>query len=318
MELGTIQNVALKALWPGEATDFTPWLAQNLDILGSKLGMDLQIESTEMSAGDFAADIVARDASTNKLVVIENQYGTTDHRHLGQLLTYSSTLGAGAVVWIAESIRAEHKSAIDFLNQNLKGSLGLYAVEASAIRIDESKPAFVLTVVSMPNEASVVSPEVVQQASETQEKYRTYFQSLIDELREAHKFTNARAGQRQSWYTFASENSRVYKYSTSFAQGGRVRVELYIDCGDKAKNEQLFDCLIQQKEQIELALGCELSWERLDTRRACRIAVYRDGDIDAETETLAEIKRWTIQNLLKFKTVFPPRVQQCLNAPNAS
>ena len=312
MELGTIQNVALKALWPGEATDFTPWLAKNLDVLGGKLGMDLELESTEASAGDFSADIVAKDPSTNKLVVIENQYGSTDHRHLGQIITYASVLGAGAVVWIAESIRPEHKLAMDFLNQNLKESLRLYAVEASAIRIDESKPAFLLTVVSMPSEASIGLPEVGQQPSETEVRYRTYFQSLIDELREVHKFTNARVGQPQSWYTFTSENSKVYVYSTSFAQGGRVRVELYLDCGDKAKNEQLFDCLLQQKEQIEADVGAALSWERLDTRRACRVALYRDGSIDADSETLAEIRRWAIQNLLKFKSVFPVRVQRCL------
>ncbi|MBI2839756.1 MAG: DUF4268 domain-containing protein [Acidobacteria bacterium] len=310
MELGSIQTVALKELFPGEATHFTPWLAQNLEMLGKKLGMDLELESTEASAGDFSADIVARDLSTNKLVVIENQYGGTDHKHLGQLITYASVLGAGAVVWIAETMRPEHKSAMDFLNQNLKESLGFYAVEASAIRIDESKPALVLTVISMPSEASVV-PDISPEPSEAKERYRTYFQSLIDELRETHKFTNARTGQPQNWYTFASENSKVYRYSTSFAQGGRVRVEVYIDCGDKAKNEQIFDCLLQHKEEIEAALRCELSWERLESRRACRIAVYRDGDIDADSETLADIKNWTIQNLLKFKAVFPAKFQQC-------
>lgn len=310
MDFGTIHPVALRDLWTGEATHFTPWLAQNLDVLGSKLGMDLELESTEASAGDFSCDIVARDLSTNKLVVVENQYGGTDHKHLGQLITYASVLGAGAVVWIAETIRPEHKSAMDFLNQNLKESLSLYAVQASAIRIDESKPVFVLTVISMPSEASLVA-DISPAPSETKERYRTYFQSLIDELREVHKFTNARTGQPQNWYTFASENSKVYKYSTSFAQGGRVRVELYVDCGDKAKNEQLFDCLFQRKDEIAEALGLDLKWERLDTRRACRIAVYRDGDIDADSETLAEIKNWTIQNLLKFKAVFPTKVQQC-------
>jgi hypothetical protein len=309
VDLGTIHPVPLKDLWAGESTHFTPWLAQNLDALASKLGMDLELESTEADAGDFSADIVARDLSTNKLVVIENQYGGTDHKHLGQIITYASVLGAGAVVWIAETIRPEHKAAMDFLNQHLKETLSLFAVQASAIRIDESKPAFVLTVVSMPSEASVVVE--ITPRSETKERYRAYFQSLIDELRETHKFTNARTGQPQNWYTFASENSKVYKYSTSFAQGGRVRVELYIDCGDKAKNEQLFDGLFARKAEIEASLGFALSWERLDSRRACRVAVYRDGDIDADSEALAEIRAWTIQNLLKFKVVFPDSVQQC-------
>ena len=311
MDLGTIHAVALKELWTGEATHFTPWLAKNIDTLGNKLGMDLELESTEAAAGDFSADIIARDLSTNKLVVIENQYGSTDHRHLGQIITYASVLGAGAVVWIAETVRPEHKSAVDFLNQNLKEGLSLFAIEASAIRIDDSKPAFILNVVSMPVEVPLVA-EVAPAPSETKERYRAFFQSLIDELRENHQFTNARSGQPQNWYTFASDNSKLYKYSTSFARGGRVRVEIYIDSGDKAKNEQLFDCLHERKSEIEIALGFNLEWERLDSSRACRIAVYRDGEIEADSELLADIRNWTVENLLKFKKVFPAKVQQCV------
>lgn len=310
MQLGSIQTILLKELWPGEASHFTPWLAENLDVLGKKLGMDLELESTEVSAGDFSADIVAKDLSTNKLVVIENQYGGTDHKHLGQIITYASVLGAGSVVWIAESIRPEHKSAMDFLNLNLKESLSLYAVEASAIRIDDSKPAFVLTVVSMPNAAAITTGGTSSQ-SETMEKYRTFFQNLIDELRVKHKFTNAKKGQPQSWYTFASDDSKTYQYSTSFAQGGRVRVEVYLDCHDKAKNENLLDFLLERKEEIEKAVEVELSWEKLDNKRACRVAIYREGNIDSDSETIEDIKNWAIKNLLKFKSVFPKFIVQC-------
>src|SRR5687768_8482062 len=93
VEFGKIENVSLRDLWPGEATHFTPWLAQHLELLGDKLGMDLELESTESNAGGFSVDIIARDLSTSKIVVIENQYGGTDHKHLGQVITYSSVLG---------------------------------------------------------------------------------------------------------------------------------------------------------------------------------------------------------------------------------
>jgi hypothetical protein len=318
VELGTVKSLSLKDLWSGEATHFTPWLSENLDILAQKLGMDLELETTEASVGDFAADIIARDLSTNQRVVIENQFGNTDHRHLGQLITYSSVLGAGVVVWIAETIRSEHKSAIDFLNQNLKEGLRLYALEASAIRIDNSKPAFVLNVISQPVEPIVGVGDSAQTISETRERYRTYFQSLIDELRTKHNFTNARAGQPQNWYSFASDNSRVYKYGTSFAKGDRVRAEIFFDCGDKAKNEQLFDCLRSQEKAVGNDFGSSLTWERLDERRACRIAIYRDGSIDADSDQLAEIREWAIASLLKFKAVFPRRIEQCLKQINLS
>lgn len=309
MEFGKINNVALRDIWPGEATHFTPWLSMNMNVLSEILGMDLELEEVEGSAGDFSADLVARDLSTNRKVVVENQFGSTDHRHLGQIITYSSVLNAGVVVWIAESIRPEHKSAIDFLNLNLKESLQIYVLELSVIRIDDSKPAFVFTKICMPAESILAGPEIGNKVvNETSQKYRDYFQVLIDTLRENHKFTNARAGQPQSWYTFASENSKVFKYSTSFASGGRVRTEVYIDTSDKAKNEQLFDLLYLDKDAIESEFGSQLTWEKLETKRASRIAIYRDGNIDQDSETLDQIRIWSIEHLLRFKRVFPGRI----------
>ena len=91
-----------------------------------------------------------------------------------------------------------------------------------------------------------------------------------------------------------------------------MRAEVYIDCGDKAKNEQIFDCLSGQKEAIAREFGSSLNWERLDTKRACRVAAYKDGNIDADTDELVEVKRWAIESLLKFKAIFPKRIEQCL------
>jgi hypothetical protein len=306
MEFGMIRPVPVREVWPGEATHFTPWLAGRLDVLGEKLGMELTLENTEVSAGDFSADIVARDLSTNRTVIIENQYGRTDHSHLGQIITYASVLGADTVVWVAETIRQEHKAAIDFLNQHLKEGLQFYALEVSVIRIDDSKPAYTFNMVCEPVETAVSQSSA--EPNDLKQKYRNYFQSLIDELRDKYQFTNARVAQPQNWYTFSSENSRVFTYSTSFAQRGRVRAEIYLDSGDKVINENLFDALYTEKEMFEATMGEALSWERLDNRRACRIALYRDGSIEDPSESLEEIRQWTIRALLKFREVFPVRI----------
>lgn len=311
MKFGKIYQEDLQKHWDGEATSFTPWLADNLRELGEAIDMDLEFEAREKRVGTFSVDIVAIDLSTNNKVAIENQFGVTDHKHLGQLITYASVLGADVVVWIAEVIRPEHKTAIDFLNQNLSERLKIYAVEAKVLRIDDSKPAFVLSVVCSPAEDLVEAVSDVSDASEIKLKYKTFFQGLIDDLREKHRFTNARSGQPQNWYTFSSENSRVFRYSASFAQGGRIRVEVYLDCRDKGKNEQLFDCLHDKKAVIEREFGSPLEWERLDSKQACRIAIYRDGAIDSDSESLTEIQEWIIKQLLQFKAVFPEHIRKC-------
>jgi hypothetical protein len=307
-----LTKLPLKDIWPGEATNFTPWLAKNLDILGDKLGMDLELDSVESEVGDFSADIVVRNIATNQLIIIENQYGSTDHKHLGQIITYAANRGAAMVIWIAEKIRNEHKLATDFLNLNLKETLGFYLIEASIVKIENSKPSFILNVVSEPPELSSSGSGGQQLISENREKNRQFFQGLIDDLREKYKFTNAKLGQPQSWYAFSSVNSKYYKYGASFAQGKKFRAEVYIDSSNKELNEMLFDALLEGKEEIEGQFGQELSWERLDTKQACRIAVYRDGDIESDSESLEIIKNWAIDKLLKFKAIFPQRIEACL------
>ncbi len=85
--LGTFEPVSVKDAWPNEAGNFTPWLAEagSIAALGEALGLDLEVEATEAWIGSFSADILARASDEpNHRVLIENQFGETDHRHLGQ------------------------------------------------------------------------------------------------------------------------------------------------------------------------------------------------------------------------------------------
>ena len=60
--------------------------------------------------------------------------------------------------------------------------------------------------------------------------------------------------------------------------------------------------------RFEHEFGEPLEWEPLEGRRAFRIAVYREGSIDDAEENLVEIRAWAIDRLLKFKSVFDPRL----------
>ena len=87
-----------------------------------------------------------------------------------------------------------------------------------------------------------------------------------------------------------------------------MRAELYIDLGDSGQNKALFDALLGSRETIEREFGEPLQWERLDDRRASRIAIYRQGSIENDTQSLQEIKAWAIDHLLRFKKVFGPKL----------
>jgi hypothetical protein len=312
MELGTLKAVDIKKIWASESSDFTPWLAKNIDKISKLLGKDLELVETEFPIGSFSADIVAKDLGTSKNVVIENQYGSSDHKHLGQILLYCAGIEkAYCMVWIAESFKDEHRQTIEWLNNNTNEDIEFYAIELEIIRIDDSKPVPQFKIVGSPNKNNTGSGKTVGN-SDTQEKYRIYFQGLIDELRNKHKFTNAKVGQPQNWHVFSSEISKIYVYETSFALNNRVRAGIYLDTKDQTENKKLFDNLCAEKEIIEKEFGAEITWERLDDKCACRIVIYRDGNINLDTHELTEIKDWAIEKLLKFKDVFPKYIKKWL------
>lgn len=126
-KLGRISSVDLREVWTSEDRHFTPWLAQpeNLELLGQALGIDLQLEAQEKDVGPFRADLLCKNtAEEDSWVVIENQIEKTDHKHLGQLLTYASGLHAKTVVWISSDFSEEHRAAIDWLNRIANALLG--------------------------------------------------------------------------------------------------------------------------------------------------------------------------------------------------
>lgn len=309
MKLSKIKRVGLRDIWAKEAGDFTPWLAENIQQLGEALGMDLELQTKEADVGDFSLDLLAKDNS-GRTVVIENQLEQTDHDHLGKLLTYAAGFDAAAVIWVAESMREEHRQALDWLNQRTNANTDFFGVVVEVIQIDDSNPAVNFKLVVFPNEwqkpkrnqaASAVSPKG--------EKYLQYYQPLLDELREKHKFSGAKIAQAQSWYSFSSGVSHA-SFGAVFRGNNKVSVEVYIDWGDFDTNKKLFDWLHERKDAIEKQLGFPLLWDRLDQKQASRISVDRDGSIQDSAEELQQIRRWHVEKLLAFKKVFGPLLKE--------
>lgn len=142
------------------------------------------------------------------------------------------------------------------------------------------------------------------------ERFRAFFQELIDRLREDHGFTNARVARPVHWHHFTTGFTRTV-YGAVFGRG-HFRVELYLDPGSKEENERIFDALRAQADEIQAHFDAPLSWERLDHRRACWIAIHREAMIDDSDEALAQTREWAIRQLLKFRDVFGPRLERVL------
>ena len=107
-----LEYVDVHKKWQHEALDFTPWIAQNLDMLGDAIGEELELVQREKPVGPFYCDILAKDLGSGAPVAIENQLELTDHSHLGQLLTYAAGLGAKIAVWVAPEFLYEHAKVL--------------------------------------------------------------------------------------------------------------------------------------------------------------------------------------------------------------
>lgn len=309
MELGRVNHIKdIREIWMNEARDFTPWLAQNLELLGEELGYDFEIIKTEKEVGNYYLDILAKEVGTGNLVAIENQLEKTDHNHLGQLITYASGVDAKIAIWISKEICEEHRKAIDWLNENAGEDMQFFAIEVQAIRIGNSLPAPTFKIKASPNswvKGHINPTDQTKNITETKQYYYRFFNNLLGKVKERlPNLTNSKSAGYDSWKTYPSGKSG-YQYSTSFRSQNRISVELYIDTGEKAKNEEGFNLLLQNKKQIEEEVG-ELSWELLEGRRACRIAKYISTPNDEE-----ERYEWFVDNLAKFVDVFS-RLIDCL------
>ena len=315
VDLGAIERVDLREVWPDEAQDFTPWLADNLDKLGEALGLDLEFQGREISVGPFFLDILAHDVGNDRRVVIENQLDKTDHDHLGKLLTYAAGFDAYAIIWLTREFRDEHRQALDWLNQRTDEETQFFGVVVEAWRIDVSRPAPHFRVVAMPNNwqkrtVSVAREGSARVESEQVKRYQEFYRPIIEAVAGELEFTGSRNSLPRRWLSFQT-GVRGVRYGANFYQySGTANVELAIWRSDKEWNEQLFDLLMERKEQIETELVGDLEWERLDDFQSCRISAKLPASIDDDDGSLAQLQEWMVDRLLTFKRVFTPHLQE--------
>lgn len=294
--LSRLRRVAnARDVWLSEAGDFTPWLAENLDVLAEELGMSLTLVAIEVPVGDFRLDVQAQTPD-GRVVVIENQLERTDHGHLGQLLSYASGLEAAAVVWIAPSFREDHRRTLDWLNERTDAGVDFFGVEVGVVQVGDSGPrAPVFDVVARPNgwQKDVKggggrSGSAASGSGGLNDDRQAFFVDVLEGVVAARPAIRLPARGAQNWISFASGPWGYW--AMSFALGGRLRVEAYIDSNDGSINSALFDELHASADDWEARVGRALEWERLDDKRASRIALY-EHDVDLADPVRREVLR---------------------------
>lgn len=307
--IGNLQRVALRDVWDNEPNEFTPWLEKNIDVLNDTIGLSISIverehKPTERLSVDLLGEIET-DTDTG-LVVIENQLEASNHDHLGKLITYLTAIDAKVGIWIVADPKPEHVGAITWLNQTY--SADFYLVKLEAIRVGESLPAPLLTLIVGSNEESKRAIEEKKEVVERHSLRQQFWTQLLDRSRERTLLhANISAG-------IGGALSTTVKRGLSLKYAIRQRdseVGLYIDRGRNNPNEnyEIFQALEDVKGEIEEAFGEPLDWKLLDNKRACRIVKpLSQGGYRNEVEDWEEIQDAMIDAMVRLNKALEPHI----------
>lgn len=297
--LGTLKEITdLRSIWPHEALNFTPWVAENVDLLADAVGLDITVDETESSVGDFNVDIYASETGTDRKIIIENQLEDTDHDHLGKLITYASGKGADVLIWVVKHAREEHKAAVEWLNNHTDDKIGFFLCEIKLFQIGDSQIAPSFTVVERPNDWT---KEIRKKASAnpTQQQRLEYWQAFNDYAFSDANFSrifNKRKPTTDHWMDFSIGSSACHIAVSQKRKA--VDVELYIN-----DDKELFKSLFAHKDEIEKNMEMELEWKELPERKASRILIEKTVDLD-DRATWPEQFDYIMDTCIKMKRAF--------------
>ncbi|HKV59809.1 MAG TPA: DUF4268 domain-containing protein [Ktedonobacteraceae bacterium] len=310
--LGRLERVELRTAWISESRDFTPWLAkaENLELLGEVLDIGLELEAQEKFVGPFRADILCRDVNSDNWVLIENQLEQTDHRHLGQLLTYAAGLDAVTIIWISEKFTEEHRAALDWLNAVTSEKINFFGLEIELWRIGSSLMAPKFNIVSKPNDWTKTVSEGARQLEageysairQLQLAYWTGFKNFLQQHNSHIKMGTPRA---QNWLEFSLGRTGFALQAFINTRDKRIGVDLVL-YGSHAKAH--FHLLEAEKQVIEGKLGTNLDWAE-NPRKVLSYLYLHKRDIDPTVkEQWPEQYKWLYEKLEAFQKVLRPKI----------
>lgn len=299
--LGVIKRHPLKKKW-GHEPDFSDWLASDgLDRIAKLVDMDLCEATREVQVGSYKADIVAKEESSGELVLIENQYNTVNHDHLGKLITYAAGIGCKTAILVVEDVRPEAVTTIKWLNEISRDAFAFYLVKAELIQVDDSALAPELTIIEAPDEMARETRARVTEPSDLNKAQLAFWKAFNEHsaTRADFKrvFPNARKPQPQHWMDLPCASSAYHIALAVNSKEGCVSAELFIH-----DDKEIYRTLEASKAKIESECGCSFNWMELPERKASRIV----ASIPKNWQSAAEQKvcfDWLCDMALKIRKV---------------
>ena len=242
-----LSDAELRDAWADEAKDFTPWLFDNIDYLGDALGLELEATDIEAAVESYSADILATDVRTGERVLVENQLEASDHKHLGQIMTYLAGIEAKSVVWVARDFHEAHRSAIRWLNEHTDEDFAFFAIRLRVVQIGKSPFAPVFEIVEQPNSwERTLGRRTAAAESELTQLRRRFWNRYLNR----HPGTFAPTRHSNVWIPVLPDGEVILSmYVGSKTSGMFLRGRFGTD------GEQLAPLMAQHADALEASLG---------------------------------------------------------------
>ena len=294
----------LKTLWAKES-EFSDWLASpdGLELLAQDLEIQIENPMREGKKANFPCDILASMVGEEKhIVVIENQFGRTNHDHLAKLITYAAAQKAMTGIWIAEEAADDHRQVIDWLNANTPDSISFFLAELKAYKINDGVPAPQLDVVCRPN---ITMKRKISGMSEGEQKRRAWRQAYWEDIHQYMKKVKLpfklQKPSGDHWSSVSIGRSGFHIAMLLTPKNQSIAVEVYVKPEWK---DNAFKQLKKQADSIHSELRRKLDWRPMPEKQSARILLEEkiDPRKDVNREAVCEwFTKWTPKIYSAFK-----------------
>ena len=147
-----------------------------------------------------------------------------------------------------------------------------------------------------------------QKRAERYDVRERFWEGLIDIARNRHtRHANIKPGP----YHWLGASSGIRGLGLNYVIVQEYGIaELYIDRGNETENKRIFDRLFTERENTEKAFGDKLSWERLDTKRACRNKhIVELGGYRSPESKWPEIHDAMVTGMTRLETALKPALE---------
>ncbi|MCM1224754.1 MAG: DUF4268 domain-containing protein [Lachnospiraceae bacterium] len=183
----------------------------------------------------------------------------------------------------------------------MKQFLSFY-LRLNCIRIGNSEPAAKFEIIEKPNDWAKEIKKQTNTSPILQSRY-DYWNALNDAIFTNSEFTRVFRKRKPStdhWMAFSVGSSECHLSVCQIRKRNSITIELYIN-----QDKDLYHSIFEHKREIEQKLGYKLKWLELPEKKASRILIGKNFNLDNVNEWPKQFE-WIGKTLLSMYHIFKP------------